>query len=255
MIRVDLGKNELEKISGAAKPADQVIEKLHTKLPKQLSFVFKPTEQKTTAINLNAVLLLGVAVLLGYFPSFMFERYRAGVVSKFRAQEKTLVQGINDLDQRIVKLSPYKAELESYEKQKQIVLQRLEVVQNLLAARGTPIPILDTIGQSLPRRAWLRRVVFKQEPVTAPTVEIEGSSFSNEEISTYVDRLSESVYLSQVGLNLVTPGKHENKIDVKQFKIEVAGLAPVVAKAPPEDKKAVKAKQRNLANAKKKPKE
>ena len=78
--------------------------------------------------------------------------------------------------------------------------------------------MLDALSQDLPSRTWMTNIDFSLAAAPA-TIKVAGQSYNNEDISDYVDKLTESIYFSEVKLEDVTAMKLESKIDVKGFHI------------------------------------
>jgi len=204
MIRIDLGKDELQR-SGKRTLFARI------KFPKALGV------SKVTA-DIGGVLTILVAIAIACLFPLFFSQYRTYMEMQHADKVKSIQRKIASLDEEIAKLTPFKRELESYEQQKKIVAERLQVVRNLLAARNAPVNVLDAVGQSLPSRVWISGLDFNLSS-QAPTVSLTGISYSNEDISDLVDKLSESIYVMDVSLEDVSPSRFEDKVDVKTFQI------------------------------------
>jgi Tfp pilus assembly protein PilN len=203
MIRIDLAKDELQR---SAKRAS-----FRFKLPK----AFDITKVTT---DVGGFLTIVVAIAIGCLFPLFFSQYKTYVETQHAEKVKSINRKIESLDQEIAKLTPFKRELESYEQQKKIVAERLQIVRDLLAARNAPVNVLDAVGQSLPHRVWISALEFNLSSQN-PTVSISGTSYSNEEISDLVDKLTESIYVMDVSLDDVSPSRYEDKVEVKTFNI------------------------------------
>lgn len=216
MIRIDLGKDGLEKKNTATNLKD-FFDKLKTK-------GFKANGPKGTKIDVDyrTVVIIAVVTAVACLPHLFVAQYR----SYIEGQHASVMQSLKDkqaaLNQEIAKYQSYQRELESYERQKKLIQDRLAIVRQLLEARGTPVNVLDSIGQSLPQRAWLTALEYKTSPDLAgatPGVVLGGEAYSNEDISDFVDKLSESIHLSDVNLESVNP-KVEKDVEVKTFEVK-----------------------------------
>jgi Tfp pilus assembly protein PilN len=167
--------------------------------------------------DLKSLVLIVVALAIAWLPHLFFEQFKAFVIEQHEASKRKLEESISVLNAEIAKLQPFQRELESYEQQKKLVRDRLEVVRALLANRGTPVNVLDAVGQSLPRRTWLTEMEFKGG-MAQPSIKLTGQSYSNEDISDFLDKLSESVYFTDVKLEDMQPGRSTNT-EVRQFRI------------------------------------
>ena len=215
MIRIDLKADELSKTPKQHHPVIQIF--VDTFKKKSKGKKSKGVMRQT--VSPNMVLVMFIAGAVAYLPNFVFSRYRSAVMGRYSKQISEVRKKLNGVNSEIRKLNAFKAELESFEKQKADVEKRLQVVQQLLTRRGTPVNVLDVIGQELPARTWLKRVKYKEEKGKMIEIKMDGRSFSNEEISDYVDRLNGSVYLSEVLLNSVTSGKLGPDVVIREFSI------------------------------------
>lgn len=199
--------------------------------------------------NLGSLAIVLIAAGLAVVPHIAFLQYRLFVVKEHEARKTELQQKIAAIEKEIGKLKPYQKELASYEAQKTLVKERLDVIRTLLAQRGTPVNVLDAIGQALPARVWLRAIEFDIKS-PKPQVTITGSSLSNEDIADYAEKLAESVHLQDVNLEKVESGR-QGGLDAKAFVLNIVpkGMrsvakqeknvpAKVDAKAPPPKKSA-----------------
>jgi len=227
MIRIDLGKDEDQQSNSSSSAFKNKFFKLD--LPPALQ------EQlaKYTG-DLSKVITIAVTIAIAcLFPIFA-SQYQA-VLEK---QHQEVVKALNDrlavLAGEVTKLTPFQRELQSYEEQKKVVTDRLTVVRQLLEQRNTPVNVLDTIGQSLPQKTWINGVEVVLNPDSS-AISLNGTSFSNEEISDFIDKLAESIYLSDVTLESVST-RTEARIDLKSFTLSAkpkgTSLGPVAFGAP-----------------------
>lgn len=209
MIRIDLGRGDSGK-GGKPSPFSGL----------NLDFLKRFGGGRLNKVfgDLKGLVMIAVAVALACLPHLFFTQYRTFMIDEHEASKKKLQENIAILAQEVQKLKPFQQELESYEQQKRLVRERLEVVRALLSNRGTPVSVLDAIGQSLPKRTWLSEIDFKSGK-DQPTVRLQGQSYSNEDLSDFVDKLSESVYFSEIKLDEMSAGKFAGSVDVRQFKI------------------------------------
>lgn len=233
MIRIDLGHDRLEKSAKQSAKTNVDITNAFAPLTKRLK------------LDLGGVLTLTVgAGFAMLFPLFLQE-YERATTAKMQKTRKTLQASLLTVNREIDKLTPFKREMESYNQQKQLASSRLTVVRELLASRNTPVTVLDTLGQHLPKKTWINNVdLFLSE--ADGTLSVTGSSYSNEEIAEYVEGLTNSVYLREVSLDDVST-RIEEKVEIRSFQLTAktkdSGLgvrAPAVApSAPPPTAKTV----------------
>ncbi len=206
MIRIDLGHDQLEKSAKAGSGKTNV----------EFSRAFAPIVKRVRLDIAGFLTLLVGAGVSALFPLFL-QQYKTFVIQDYSDKKQKLQITSDALGREIGKLTPYQKELESYEMQKKLVASRLAVVRELLTSRNTPILILDAVGQNLPRRTWVNSVelVFSEND---GSLVLQGSSYSNEEIADFVDKLTGSVYLKDVALEDVTT-RMDDKVEVRGFQV------------------------------------
>lgn len=227
MIRIDLGKDDTKRVSSP---------KLSKQLFKGLDQVRGPGvaafgKVRDLVGGLSAVVILSVAAGVSVLPHVVFTQYKGIIVRQNEQKMGELRQRVTLISQEINKLKPFQKELESYENQKKLVKERLDIIQNLLNQRGTPVNVLDAIGQALPARTWISNLDFDMK-TSNPSVNIVGEALSNEDISDYVDKLLESVHLKDVSLETVGSQRSQatqGQVDVRNFRLIVA---PKIARVP-----------------------
>lgn len=213
MIGVNLGKSGLDK-----------------KKVSPLGKIFRPTRKPTASLgshfvgrfvaDAKVVVVLLVASAIAFLPHLVLQEYKEWVHQKHADSVKELNDKIKTTEQEIAKFVPFQKELASYEAQKKIVSEKLRTVQNLLSSRSTPINIMDVISQSLPRGVWLTAARLAVTSSTG-TLSVDAKAFTADDISDYVDKLSESVYLQGVKLKGVKEGRIEGDIKINDFSLEI----------------------------------
>lgn len=207
MIRIDLGRDGFGNREGGGKT--NFFDKIP--LPKGWK---KASGTKLSAGTLTTV---AIATTIAILPQPFLKRYKLSVVQAHQRRVEEIRQETKAYEREVANLTPYQSELQSYEAQKQAVSNRLVVVQNLLTVRKTPVAVLDALGQSLSRRTWLKEIEIRFGG--AETVKVKGQSYANEEISDYVDKLAESVYLTDVTLTNVATSRAPDSLDFRLFEI------------------------------------
>lgn len=215
MIRIDLGKGGLEEKSPVAKKLAAL------NIPPQLVARL----QKLTA-DIGTIITIIVAVAISLLFPLVGKQYRTQIIMEHDARMKEMNQKLAAATNEIGKYTHYKQELDSYNNQKTLVTNRLAAVKTLLDSRGTPVNVLDSLGQSLPARAWYSSIEMSLGE--AGSVNIAGSSYTNEEISDLVEKLNESIYLSEINLEEVGTKREEN-VDYRSFVITAKPKTRVTA--------------------------
>ena len=167
--------------------------------------------------DLASLVILIIGLALAFAPYLVVNEFKSYLVQENEEKMQKIAQNIAAVDKEIARFSPFKKELESYEEQKKLVKDRLEAVNSLLVSRAAPVNALDAVGQSLPVKTWLTGVTFSS--VNSPAqIKVSGHALSNEDISDFVDKLSESIYFGDVKLEEVSTGKHLTT-DVRVFSV------------------------------------
>jgi len=207
MIRINLGKE------GGPQPAKQnALAKL--KLPPQAAKLLK---QASDDLGLVALYVVGAAVAL--LPQFVVNEYIEVVKTRHVITLKEIDKQITSMDSEILKYSPFKKELESFEAQQTMVKGRLTTIRKLQGGRGLPVLLLDAVGQSLPKRVWLNNTSLNTANDIA-SIQLSGAALANEDISDFVDKLQDSVHFDTVKLLGVNPSKMAT-VSTKTFKIDI----------------------------------
>ncbi len=240
MIRIDLGTEDLQ-----GKGPKNPLKKLFDRLRMRNASSRAPAdsyEQSSGGFGgkiaaLGTIVLVLLALVGAAVPHVLFIQYQDFVIKKNEEQKKELEAQLASITKEISRLIPFQKELETYEAQKKLLRERLALIQNLLSARSTPVNVLDTVGQSLPTKAWLTSVDFDAKQAR-PVILLAGQSLNNDDVSDYLDKLSESVYLNEAVLDSLVFGKGSgigSTTDVKIFQISLfpKGLSPIVVPKPP----------------------
>lgn len=216
MIRIDLGRDDLDK--GKEPKAETTFFGL--KLPSG-------PKKPNVSMDIGSVLLLTVAAAFAFLPYLFVDQYRSFVNGQHQAVMKKMQEEENALKDEIAKYNGFQAELKSYQDQKKMISDRLAAVRQLLQNRNTPVNVLDAVGQSIPARTWLSSIDLSVEG--KPQLALQGSAYSNEDVSDFVEKLSESIYLSDVTLDEVT-GASSGDVVTKGFGIHAVpkGVQPMM---------------------------
>lgn len=204
MIRIDLGKDGLQNLRNRSK------NKILQRLPLPAKF------KSRLVLDISFFSLIGIAVVVAILPQPFLKQFKIAVTKNHQSKMAESQAQLKAYEREIANLTPFKAELASYEAQKKAVADRLGIVQNLLAIRTTPVSVLDAIGQSLPKKAWLDEIIVR---FGSSDITLKGLAYTNEQISDYMDKLGESVYLGDVNLREVTTKRVKGDVDVRSFEV------------------------------------
>jgi len=252
MIRIDLGTGDLGNGGkGSKNPLKKLFDRLRMRNARGGSsarvsadpFAASSVGLFSRLAGVGTVFLIVIALIGAVVPHFAYEQYREFVVKKNEETKKELQGQLDSITKEIARLVPFQKELESYEAQKKLLRERLDLIQNLLASRSAPVNVLDAIGQSLPTKAWLTSIDFDAK-AARPTLVLNGQALTNDEVADYLDKLGESVHFSDVSLeslNFTRGSGAMSTVDVKSFVVTTfpkgvvstnGGVARAVAAAP-----------------------
>ena len=109
-------------------------------------------------------------------------------ISRVRGQITTTQTEIDKL-QKVI------GDVENFKRDKAEIERKLGVIHRLEANRGGPVHLLDELASRLPEKIWLTALHQESGVLT-----LEGLSIDNETIATYMTRLAQSPYLTNIEL-------------------------------------------------------
>lgn len=136
-----------------------------------------------------AVVMLGIIVLV--------HLQMAGKISSQDGRNKLLDDQIAIVDKEI-------QEIDSLEKEKDALLSRMKVIQELQGSRPIIVHIFDEVAKNLPKQAFL--LSFGR---TGDNLKIEGVADSNDYVSEFMRNLNDSPWLANPKLTVIESGKKE----------------------------------------------
>ncbi len=153
--------------------------------------------------------------------------------------------------QEIEKQKETLKEIETFKAKKEVIKQKMGVIQTLQKGKSGPVHMLDDLATNLPGRLWLTDFTQKEMQL-----EIKGRAMDNISISNYMINLEKSPYFTTVDLKEIkTNTKRSSKgVQLKDFVItcNVTYSTDTTTDAPAETKadKKTKAKREPKASAK-----
>lgn len=97
------------------------------------------------------------------------------------------------------KLKDVLSKLETVQGQQELILRKIELINQLKAQQGIAVSILDEISKQIPDWVWLTEVNFSRNQI-----QIRGRSTDNSMIADYIYNLETSPYFSNVDLKSTT---------------------------------------------------
>lgn len=140
-------------------------------------------------------------------------------------------------------------EIDALEKEKQSLLARMEVIQNLQEGRSQMVHIFDQIARAVPEGVYVTKIEQKEG-----VINLLGMAQSNARVSSLMRNLETSEWFKDPKLEEIVANKNEQGPRESQFKLMVALKGELKVTEPkPEtknDKNKAKAKQTAKKEAK-----
>ena len=167
--------------------------------------------QKAATINETAVQIgIGLAIMVAVLGA---SGYRWHMLESQIAQQ-TLVK--ENKQKEIEDLKKQVAEVEYYERNKQLLEDKNRIIEQLRKNQAGPVRLLDFLSQSLdPLKVWLISV-----EETSSDISVSGRALSNDDIVEFTKNLQQVNYFSSVLLE-ESRQTNEEGVTVYQFKLKL----------------------------------
>ncbi|HPQ95184.1 MAG: PilN domain-containing protein [Thiothrix sp.] len=157
--------------------------------------------------------LLGLSALLAAGLVFLGNLYMNSAMSYQQERNRYLENEISQLDRQIEQIKKLDAT-------KQALLGRMEVIENLQSTRPAIVHLFDEMATAMPDGMYLNQL--KQ---SGTVVHVEGKAESNARVSSYMNRLDGSSWLSSSNLNIISVAREDGRATpLRDFKLDVNQL-------------------------------
>lgn len=159
--------------------------------------------------------LLGLAAGTAALGVFLAHMYMQKRIDFQEQRNRTLQTEITALEKQI-------KEIEELDATRQALLDRMEIIDNLQSTRPAIVHLFDEMVTALPKGMYLEHL---QQQGTR--VKLEGKAESYARVSSYMNRLDASPWLSSSNLNVISLDKEEASSDsmvLRDFKLDVTQL-------------------------------
>ncbi|MEZ5449701.1 MAG: PilN domain-containing protein [Thiolinea sp.] len=157
--------------------------------------------------------LLGFAALLAAVLVFLGHSYMRSAIEYQQQRNQYLQNEIAVLDKRIERIKKLDAT-------KQALLGRMQVIEDLQSTRPAIVHLFDEMATALPGGMYLEQL--KQ---TGTSVNVVGKAESNARVSSYMNRLDGSPWLSSSNLNIISVAREDGRATpLRDFKLDVKQL-------------------------------
>lgn len=106
------------------------------------------------------------------------------------------------LQEEIVRVDAEIKEIETLEKEKEALLARMTIIQQLQSSRPEVVHLFDEIAKTIPEKAYLLKMSRKDTLIS-----IEGVADSNDYVSEFMRSLNASPWLTNPKLSVIESGK------------------------------------------------
>ncbi len=165
-----------------------------------------------------ALFAIGLVLVLG--ASLVMYKMKANTLAGIEQKN-------NALEAEIANLKKIIGEVEAYKKQEVLLEKKLEVIRNLKANKVGPVHMLDQLATRIPEKLWLSTLAESNKKVT-----LKGVSINNEVIATFMSRMEESDYFTEVYLVSIQ-ARDEGDLKLKEFTITAKLVIPSLEKDRP----------------------
>ena len=162
---------------------------------------------------------IGTAVAIAALGVFLGHTYMQDKISYQDSRNKYLQSEIKILTQKI-------KEIEKLDETRQALMDRIKVIEDLQSTRPAIVHLLDEMVASLPKGMYLTHLQQK-----GTKVGIEGKAESNARVSSYMNRLNSSSWLSSSNLQIIAKeDSKDNALQLREFRLAVTQLLKVKSK-------------------------
>ncbi|UCE21124.1 MAG: PilN domain-containing protein [Candidatus Aminicenantes bacterium] len=129
---------------------------------------------------------------------------------------------LNVAEEEKNKLKDVLSKLETVQGQQDLILRKIELINQLKAKQGIAVTILDELSKQIPQWVWLTEVSFSRQQI-----QVRGRATDNSVIADYVYNLETSPYFTNVDLKSTTRRTTRNN-EYFDFSLSAAYVVPQV---------------------------
>jgi len=170
-------------------------------------------EQRRAERQKQFIVTVGLAAVLGALLVFGAHVYMNALIEHQQARNQMLQAEIRVLDRQI-------ARIRELDRQRQNVVDRIQVIQTLQASRPEAVHLFDQIVRTLPEGTYFREL--RQE---GERIRLVGRAESNARISALMRRVDASPWLRDSTLQIIET-RQEGPIQVRDFRLEASQARP-----------------------------
>lgn len=162
-----------------------------------------------------AIVMVGIIVLV--------HLQMSGLIENQNNRNQFLTQTIAQVDKDI-------KEIEDLEKEKEALLARMKIIQELQSSRPEIVHIFDELARAVPENVYLLKASR-----TDTEISLEGVADSNDYVSQFMRNLNDSQWFNNPRLTVIESGKKEYP-NASWFQLNVAQTSPQEANSQKAEK-------------------
>ncbi|PID46227.1 MAG: pilus assembly protein PilN [Proteobacteria bacterium] len=162
--------------------------------------------QKQFVMSLVAAIAVSAGIVFGVYSFYQEE------INKQDRRNEYLRHEISRLDKTI-------AEIKKLDVTRKALLDRIAIIEGLQSTRPGIVHLFDEMVKSLPKGMYLTSLEQKKT-----TIKLEGKAESNARVSSYMNRLDMSPWLSSSALNIISIDTRKKTDRLRNFSLSVTQL-------------------------------
>lgn len=160
----------------------------------------------------NFMMIAIASLAFGVLSIFAWYSWMQSMMAYQESRNQRLTMETQKLDRTI-------AEIKKLDATRKALLDRIEIIDKLQATRPGIVHLFDEMVKSLPSGLYLTEL-----EQTGSNIKLVGKAESNARVSSYMDRLNSSDWLSSSSLNILSIDKKQGDIRLRKFEINVKQL-------------------------------
>ena len=173
----------------------------------------------------NFLMAVGASILAGAGAIFAANSWMLSNIN-YQEQRNTRMKS------EIRKLELTIADIKKLDSTRKALLDRISIIDNLQSTRPSIVHLFDEMVKSLPQGLFLTQLEQKDNKVR-----IIGKSESSARVSSYMEKLNSSDWLSSTELNIISKDKAEGEeIQLRSFELHVTQLLKPKKSSPEGDR-------------------
>ena len=162
--------------------------------------------QKKFVVMVVGAIVVAASTVFGVFSFYQDQ------INKQDDRNKYLQAEIKTLDKTI-------AEIKKLDVTRKALLDRITIIEGLQSTRPGIVHLFDEMVKSLPKGMYLTSLEQKKTKI-----KLEGKAESNARVSSYMNRLDMSPWLSSSALNIISIDTREKTDRLRNFSLSVTQL-------------------------------